>query len=162
MADDPYIVTAEEIAAHDALAKTHFLNKGAVRANTSLGDMTGLTGLGFHIIEVEPGFESTEYHTHLFEDEAVYILSGTATVEIGEESFGVKPGDFIGYRKGGLPHTMKNTGDETLRCIVVGQRLDHDVTDYPRMGKRLFRNKGLLWDLSDVDVLEHPNAGQKK
>ena len=162
MADDTYLVRAEEISAMEGLTKTHFINPGAVRTNKSLGDLTGLTGLGFHIVEVEPGFESTEYHVHYFEDEAVYILEGTATVELGDESFEVKPGDFIGYRKAGLPHTMTNTGDTTLRCIVVGQRLPHDVGDYPRKGKRLYRNENMDWDMTDHTNLEHPQGGAKK
>ena len=162
MAEDTHLVTAEQIAAMEGLSKTHFLNPGAVRTNKSLGDLTGLTGLGIHLVEVEPGFESTEYHVHYYEDEGVYILDGTATVEIGDESFPVKPGDFIGYRKAGLPHTMKNTGDETLRCLVIGQRLNQDVGDYPRKGKRLYRNGALGWDLVDISTLDHPNAGAKK
>ncbi len=64
MADEKYLVTAEEIAAMEGLRKTHFLNDNARRTNKSLGDLTGLTGIGFHIIEVEPGRETTEYHLH--------------------------------------------------------------------------------------------------
>ena len=154
MSDDRYIVTAAEIAATEGTAKTHFLNEGAKRANISLGDLTGLTGLGFHIIEVQPGFESTEYHVHHHEDECTYVLAGTGEVVIGEETHAIGPGDFIGYRAGGLAHTMKNTGTEVLRCIVVGQRLDHDVADYPNKGKRIFRNKGLPWTLGDHDALQ--------
>lgn len=162
MSDDAYLLTAEDIAAMAGLAKTHFRNPNAKRVNKSLGDATGLTGLGIHIIEVEPGFETTEYHVHYFEDEAVYILAGTGTAEIGETRYAIKAGDFIGYRKGGLPHTIHNTGDETLRCLVIGQRLDHDVADYPRQGKRIYRNQGLDWDLADIASLSHPVGGAKK
>ncbi|MEM6578274.1 MAG: cupin domain-containing protein, partial [Pseudomonadota bacterium] len=87
MPDDTYLITAEEIAAMDGLAKVHFLNPNAKRINKSLGDATGLTGLGFHIIEVAPGDETTEYHVHHFEDECIFVLSGTATAEIGDETF---------------------------------------------------------------------------
>lgn len=162
MTDAPYLVTAEEIASMEGLAKTHFQNPNAQRVNKSLGDLTGLTGLGIHIIEVEPGFETTEFHVHYFEDEAVYILSGSGEAEIGEDRHSVKTGDFIGYRKGGLAHTIHNTGSETLRCMVIGQRLDHDVADYPRKAQRIYRAKGMQWDLVDLDNIAHPNAGQKK
>lgn len=161
MNDDTYLVTAREIEAMDGLAKTHFLNPKARRINKSLGDLTGLTGLGFHIIEVAPGDETTETHVHYHEDECVYVLAGQATAQIGDESFAIGPGDFIGYRKGGLAHTIVNTGDDTLRIIVVGQRLPHDVADYPRQGKRIFRNDGLPWALADHDALSFPAAGAK-
>ncbi|MEO0360142.1 MAG: cupin domain-containing protein, partial [Pseudomonadota bacterium] len=122
-------------------------------------DLTGLTGLGFHIIEVEPGAVTTEHHVHYFEDECVYVLSGEATSVIGEERTPIKAGDFLGYRKGGEAHSIENTGSETLRCLVVGQRLAHDVGDYPRLGKRIYRNAGMAWDLADIDAIEEPQAG---
>jgi len=156
-----YVVKKSEIDAFDGTAKTHFLNENAKRTNKSLGDMTGLTGLGFHIIDVPPGCWSTEYHVHHFEDECTYVLSGTGTVIIGDETYPVEAGDFIGYRKGGLPHTMKNTGQDVLRCIVAGERLDHDVADYPHKKKRIYRNAGQKWDLVDHDAIANPQAGKK-
>ena len=80
------ILTKEAIDESTGLAKTHFLNDNAQRINKSLGDMTGLTGFGIHLIEVQPGKESTEYHMHHFEDECTYVLSGTGTVTIGEHT----------------------------------------------------------------------------
>lgn len=91
---------------------------------------------------------------HHHEDECVYVLSGTATAFIGDAAHEIGPGDFIGYRKGGLAHSITNTGDEVLRCIVVGQRLPHDVGDYTRKGKRIYRNDGLPWTLVDHDHLD--------
>ncbi len=157
-----YIVSKAEIDTMPGLEKTHFLNPNARRVNKSLGDLTGLTGLGFHIIEVEPGCETTEFHVHHHEDECVYILSGSATSVIGDEEHAVGAGDFIGYRAGGLAHSIRNTGTETLRCIVVGQRLAHDVGDYPDKRKRIFRNAGVEWNVVDHDHIERPQAGAKK
>ncbi|MBV1868754.1 MAG: cupin domain-containing protein [Marinosulfonomonas sp.] len=162
MSKDAYIVSAEDIAAMAGLNKTHFLNPDAKRVNKSLGDLTGLTGLGFHIIEVAPGDDTTEHHLHHFEDECVFVLAGQATAIIGEDSFAIKPGDFIGYRAGGHAHSINNTGPQVLRMIVVGQRLDHDVADYPKKEKRIFRNAGMEWDLVDQDAITNPVAGAKK
>lgn len=141
--------------------KTHFLNANARRNNKSLGDAAGLTGFGFHLISVPPGCESTEYHRHHHEDECAYVLSGAGTVTIGDETHEIGPGDFVAYPKGGEAHTMTNAGDEPLVCLVVGERLAHDVGDYPRKGKRIFRNEGLPWQLVDVDAIETPKAGAK-
>lgn len=154
MKGERYLIKSDEISALDGVNKTHFLNNNAKRNNKSLGDMTGLTGIGFHIIEVGPGYETTEYHSHFHEDECVYILSGTGEAIIGEDIYKICPGDFIGYRKGGLAHSIKNTGEETLRCIVVGQRTDHDVGDYPKKRKRIYRNKGLAWNIVDFENIE--------
>ena len=78
-----YIFPAAEIAGMAGLAKTHFLNPNARRLNKSLGDLTGSTGFGFHLIEVEPGCETTEHHVHHHEDECVYVLKGAATAMVG-------------------------------------------------------------------------------
>lgn len=158
---DKYLVAKEEIDALEGTSKVHFLNDNAKRTNKSLGDLTGLTGFGFHIIEIQPGHESTEFHKHHHEDECVYILEGTATAYIGQQEFTVKPGDFLGYRAGGEAHSLYNNGSSVLRCIVVGQRLDHDVGDYPRLNKRIYRHKGLPWNLVDSSQIQTPVAGKK-
>jgi len=158
---DKYIVTKEEIAEYEGVEKTHFLNDNARRTNKSLGDLTGLSNIGFHIIEVEPGRESTELHMHYHEEECVYVLEGEAEATIGNETHIVKSGDFIGYRAGGKPHKLTNISDSVFKCIVVGQRLDHDVGDYTNLKKRIYRNKGLIWNLVDIEYISEPVAGNK-
>ncbi len=162
MSDDKYLITREEIKRIEGDKKVHFLNENAVRIDKSLGDMTGLSGFGFHIIEVEPGADTTEHHVHYYEDECVYVLDGQATAVIGEDRFDIKAGDFIGYRKGGKAHSITNTGAETFRCIVVGERLAHDVGDYTRKQKRIYRNRAMAWDVVDLDNVVQPYPGPKK
>lgn len=156
--DQTYLLRAEEIEQLPGLDKQHFLNANARRNNRSLGDLTGLDAIGIHLIEVAPGCQSTELHVHHDEEEAVYVLAGQATAVIGEERLAIGPGDFIGYRKGGLAHSLHNTGKETLRCLVIGQRLSHDMADYPDLGKRLFRRQGQPWNLVDHDAIVEPGG----
>jgi len=158
---DKYLVTREEIEAFEGVSKTHFLNKNAQRTNKSLGDLTGLSGFGFHIIEIEPGRESTEFHKHYHEDECIYVLEGTAEALVGKDIYALKAGDFVGYRAGGEAHALRNTGSSTFKCIVVGQRLEHDVGDYPNLNKRIYRQKGMPWNLVDIDQIDQPTAGRK-
>ncbi|MGS0974973.1 hypothetical protein [Burkholderia glumae] len=75
---DKYLIKREEIAEMEGTRKTHFMNPNAKRVNKSLGDAAGLTGFGFHIIEVEPGHATTEHHLHHHEDECLFVLSGLA------------------------------------------------------------------------------------
>ena len=156
MSDDKYVISAEDIMAMRAETKTHFLNDNARRMQKSLGKMTGLTELDFCIVEVAPGDESTEHHVHYHEEECWYVLEGEATARIGAESQTVKAGDFVGCRKGGLAHSFKNTSSEPFRCIAVSQCTNHDVSDYPRRGKRLFRNKNLTFNMVDLTVIDRP------
>jgi len=151
-----YIVTREVIEEINGVSKTHFLDDNAKRVNKSLGDLTGLNGFGFHIIEIQPGHGSSQMHMHYCEDECVYVLEGEAEAFIGDERYPVKAGDFIGYRAGGEAHALFNNSDSLFRCIVVGQRLEHDVCDYPKVNKRLFRNIGMPWNLVDIDDINEP------
>jgi len=135
-------LSAEKIAAMEGVRRVHFLNPSAIRINKSLGDELGLKNLGIHLISVAPGDRSTEFHVHHYEEEAIYVLSGRGTAVIGETKQKIGPGDFIGCPTNGVAHEMINDGTEPLVCLVVGQRLQQDVTDYPRKSRRLYRNSG--------------------
>lgn len=156
MAESNYVLSAAAIEAMDGTKKVHFLNPNGRRLNKSLGDATGLTGFGFHLIEIPAGAESTEKHMHHFEDECVYVLEGSGVVELDDERVEIGPGDFIGLPAGGPAHVLI-AGDTKLHCLVVGQRLAQDVADYPRLGKRLYRNAG-SWDLVDHADISDPKA----
>ncbi|GGX89689.1 hypothetical protein GCM10007160_16330 [Litchfieldella qijiaojingensis] len=147
------LLSAQAIAAMVGERKVHFLNPQAVRLNKSLGDAVGMKNLGVHLITVEPGHFSTEFHVHHYEEEAIYVLAGQASLTLGEETHHIGPGDFIGCPINGVAHEMFNDGDEPLVCLVVGQRLAQDVTDYPRQRKRLYRNSG-EWNVVDHDDIE--------
>lgn len=150
-----YLLTAEEINNMQGERKVHFLNPNAVRINKSLGDAVGLNNLGVHIIYVEPGHDSTEYHIHYYEEECIYILSGQGTAIIESDKYKVKKGDFIGLPANKAAHNIINDGNETLVCLVMGQRLAQDVGDYPNKGKRLYRNSG-EWNLVDIINITDP------
>ena len=161
MGKDKYIVTKNEIDDFKGTEKTHFLNQNAKRLNKSLGDLTGLKCIGFHIIEVSPNCESTEFHKHYHEDECVYILEGEAQVKIGETSYKVFAGDFIGYRANGLPHSMVNTGEMVLKCIVVGNRFSFDVGEYPNKNLRILRDKIVGTEVINLGDISRPQIGKK-
>lgn len=145
-------LSAEDIEQLEGVEKQHFLNPEALRINKSLGDAVGLRNLGVHQISVPAGHYSTEYHVHHYEEECIYILSGSGVATLGTDQHRIGPGDFIGCPLNGKAHDMYNDGDEPLICLVVGQRLDQDVADYPKQGKRLSRNSG-EWTLVDHSAI---------
>jgi len=149
------ILKAKEIEGMEGERRIHFLNPNADRIRKSLGDAIGLNNIGVHLIYVEPGKDSTEYHKHHYEEECIYVLSGEGTLIIEGESFQFEKGDFVGFPANMAAHSLKNTGSETLVCLVMGQRLEQDVADYPNRGKRLYRNSG-EWDLVDLREILDP------
>jgi uncharacterized cupin superfamily protein len=148
-------LSAEKIAAMEGVRRIHTLNPAAIRTDKSLGDEVGLKNIGIHLITIAPGDKSTEFHTHKYEEEAIYILSGHGTEVIGETKQKIGPGDFIGFPRGGVAHETINDGTELLVCLVIGQRLAQDVVDYPRKGKRLYRNSG------QRDMIDHANIEKR-
>ena len=135
-------LSAEKIAAMEGVRRVHSLNPVAIRIDKSLGDEVGLKNIGIHLISIAPGDKSTEFHTHRYEEEAIYVLAGRGTEIIGDQTYKIGPGDFIGFPGGGAAHETINDGNEPLVCLVIGQRLAQDVVDYPQKAKRLFRNSG--------------------
>jgi len=135
-------LSAQAIVAMEAVKRVHFLNENAIRSNKSIGDATGLKNLGVHLITVQPGHCSTEYHFHLYKEECVYVLSGHGTAVLGDQTHKIGPGDFLGHPIDKVAHEMTNDSNEPLVCLVIGQRLTQDITDYPRKGKRLYRHSG--------------------
>ena len=65
----------------------------------------------------------------------------------------VEAGDFIDYPAGGEAHDLCNTGSNILKCIIVGQRLDFDIVDYPEQARRLCRANGEKGDLVDMVMI---------
>lgn len=145
-------LSAQAIAAMEAVKRVHFLNESAIRSNKSIGDAAGLKNLGVHLITVQPGHGSSEYHFHHYEEECVYVLSGHGTAVIGEQAHKIGPGDFMAHPIDKVAHEMINDGTEPLVCLVIGQRLVQDISDYPRKGKRLYRHSGerRLVDIADT------------
>lgn len=133
------LLSAEAIAALPEATFVHPLNPRAIRHGRSLGDAVGFEHIGVHLVRVEPGHDSTQYHVHQAEEEFIYILSGRGLAEIGDETIEVGPGDFMGFAAGGLAHSLSNPFTEDLVYLVGGMRLEFDICDYPKVNTRLYR-----------------------
>jgi quercetin dioxygenase-like cupin family protein len=76
------------------------------------------TGGQMTIVEVtEPPGHEAPLHVHHREDEAFYVLEGSATIHVGEESFEVGPGDYaLGPRD--IPHRY-SIGPDGSRMLFI-------------------------------------------
>lgn len=148
------LLKALHIAEMEGKSKAHLLNPDAIRISKSLGSATGLTSLGVHMMTVMPGREYAEYHRHLYEEQCFYILSGRGLAIIEEQHYTIGQGDFLGFPKKGVAHTILNNGDEPLVMLSARVNLEQDVCDYPRKKKRLYMNgtEEALVDLCDVKI----------
>ena len=115
-----------------------------------VGDIVGLTKLGFHLIKVPIWSASCAFEWQICEEECIYILEGFRKARIGETVLQVEADDFTARPGGSEAHDLCNTVLNILKCILVGQRLDFDIVDYSKQARRLDRANGDLVDMAMI------------
>jgi len=115
----------------------------------------GLKRTGVNFIRVPAGKESYVYHSHQCEEEWIYVLSGKALALIDDVEYEVNAGDFIGFPAPSVAHHMRNPGPTDLVYLSGGESLNHDVADFPRLGKRIVRTGKQIdvYDFADAQPL---------
>ena len=157
----PYpLLNASDIAALAETRHTHQFNPNAVRHTRSLGDLLGLTRLGVHLVRLEKGRDSTQFHYHHVDEEFLYIIEGRGIAEIGDNRHEVGPGDFMAFTRESLPHNLSNPFDEDLVYLMGGNRSEFDVCDYPRINRRMYRIAGNK-EYVDMEHLHHVPPARK-
>lgn len=89
------------------------------------------TGGQMTIVEMtEPPGTEAPLHVHHREDEAFYILEGAATLQVGDESFEVGPGDYA-FGPRGVPHryTVGPNGCRMLFICTPGGNFENLVRE---------------------------------
>jgi uncharacterized cupin superfamily protein len=101
------------------------------RASKALGDASGLTQFGVHLLTLPPGVWSSQRHWHTREDEFVYVLAGSVTMVTDDGREQLEPGDCAGFpanmRDG---HHFINESTQDVLLLIVGSRNDADRGGY--------------------------------
>ena len=71
----------------------------------------------------EPG-QSTVMHSHPKEEEAIFVLEGTAHMSIAGEEVVVPAGGIVRFPSG-VPHDVRNLGPE--RCVIMFLKVNPKV-----------------------------------
>ncbi len=147
MVDKPIPSPASLLSAADISALTekqvvHQYNENAVRQTRSLTDILGLEDIGVHMVRIEPGRESTTHHTHHYDEEFLYIISGKGIARLGDDKQEIGPGDFMAFGKRSVAHSLSNPFEEDLVYLMGGNRAEVDVCDYPDLNRRQYRLSG--------------------
>ena len=135
------------------------LNPRSRFEGTELARPGGLTRVGVSIAWLKPGEESFAFHAHMVEEEWLYVLSGRAVVEMGDESVEMGPGDFVAFPSPGVAHLVRNAFDSECAYLMGGEiGLPLDWIDYPRLGKSylLKREPGERTSFHEVGPGEYP------
>ena len=101
-----------------------------------ISDTGGLTQFDAFIETLPPGSASSYSHWHNATDEMVLMLSGRVTLtENGAETF-LEPGDAAVWPAGTpVAHSLRNTGQEDARYLVIGTLTAADRVTYPDLDR---------------------------
>ncbi len=145
-----YLLRAADIAARSQTF-SHPWNPKSEVTGYQLAKSTGLRRTGVNLARLAPGKESFVYHSHWTEEEWIYILEGRGVARIDDETYEVGPGYFMAFPTPGVAHHLTNPFDTELVYLMGGEHRDHEIADFPDLGKRMFRHaKGVeIFDLQD-------------
>ena len=139
-----HLVRRTDLEATQETRTQHQFNDAAVRFSHTLGAQTGLERIGVHLVRIEPGHDSTTHHFHDADEEFIYIISGTGKARIGDETFTIAAGDFMGFPAPSPAHSMHNpsTNDTDLVYLMGGERWASDVVHYPDLERSMIKSHG--------------------
>ena len=122
----PNIINIDELEANE-------MTKGKHAAKTRrLGPHAGNAQIGATLTEIPPGALSYPFHYHCANEEAIYVMSGTGTIRLGEARVAVRAGDWIAMPVGpDHAHQMINDGKEPLIYLCVSTAHKCEVVGYP-------------------------------
>ena len=95
------------------------------RSGSGHGPGVGARASGSSVLEVDAG-RRLPRHTDSAE-ETIVVVAGTAEVTVGEESASVGQGG-VALVPAGVPHQVRNAGEDTLRFLAVYAAADVTTT----------------------------------
>lgn len=141
----PTIVTVHEL-------EPTLQDRGPVhRTRRDIGRSAGSELSGLQHVTVPPGRRSSVRHCHSHDDELFVVLSGHATLLLGDERHPVRPGSIVARPPGtGVPHSFE-AGEDGLVMLAYGTRETGDWCWYPDSRKVSSRGLGVIFRVQPLD-----------
>jgi uncharacterized cupin superfamily protein len=150
---ESHLATSAQIQAEPEVPIAHPLNPNSEVYLRRLSVKVGLQREQVYLSRIPPGKESFIYHAHKGDEEWLYILSGRGRALIGDKTFEVGPGDFMGFPTPSVGHHLTNPYNEDLVYLMGGERGRTDIVEFPTAGKMgLFSSDGI--HMADLDKLQ--------
>jgi uncharacterized cupin superfamily protein len=119
----------------------------------SLGDAAGSQRTGLNHEVIQPGKLNTVPHCHSAEEEIFVLLSGEATLLLGDEEHRLRAGHIVARPAGtGIAHAFR--ADTELTMLSYGTREPNDIAYYPRSDVFALRGVKLIGRLERVSADE--------
>ena len=109
-----------------------FASRMSGRQKHPLGDLFGLANFGVNLTRLAPTAVSALHHAHSQQDEFIYILQGSPTLQTDEGRIKLTPGMCAGFKAGtGNGHHLVNETSDEVIYLEVGDRTPGDEGSYP-------------------------------
>lgn len=101
-----------------------------------LAAATAGRALGCSLYRVPARSRSWPRHFHAANEEALYVLSGTGSLFVGDEDLPLRAGDYVALPTGAAhAHKIVNDTDVELVFLCFSQMVEPDVVVYPDSNK---------------------------
>jgi uncharacterized cupin superfamily protein len=109
-----------------------FASRVAGREKRPLGDYFGLQNFGVNLTRMAPGSQSALRHSHVKQDEFVYVLEGEVTLITNSGEQELTAGMCAGFRAGtGDAHHLVNKSPSDVLYLEIGDRTPGETAEYP-------------------------------
>ena len=155
----PHIIRGSEIKDNESTF-CHPWNPKSEVTGTHMSRLAGLTRTGVSLVRIAPGKESFAYHLHHREEEWIYIISGKCVAEIDGEEYKLLAGDFVAFPTPSVAHNVSNPFNVDLVYMMGGENQEHEIADFPTLGKRMVRlgDSIEIYGLSDGKPFIEPST----
>ncbi len=81
-----------------------------------IGRLLGARKLGYRLVVLPPGKAAWPLHAHYVNEEMFFIIEGSGSLRLGEESWPLRAGDVVAVPPGPeTPHQIVNDSEADLR-----------------------------------------------
>jgi uncharacterized cupin superfamily protein len=109
-----------------------FASRMQGRLKRQLGDLFGLKNFGVNLTSLAPDSVSSLRHSHLKQDEFIYVVQGHPTLNTDDGRFGLSPGMCVGFPAGtGNAHNLHNETLQVVLYLEIGDRTPGEEVSYP-------------------------------
>jgi uncharacterized cupin superfamily protein len=138
------------VNAHDLPPRTKtsfypepFASRMQGRQKRQLGELYGLKNFGVNLTSLAPNAFSSLRHSHLKQDEFIYIVQGHPTLNTNDGCFELSPGMCVGFPAGtGNAHNLHNQTSEVVFYLEIGDRTPGESVSYPDDDLRIEQVEG--------------------
>lgn len=117
-----------------------------------IGRGTGSQTSGLRHDRLPAGASTCPAHLHHAEEELFVVLDGSGVVELGDDTFGLRPHDVVARPPAtGVAHVL-TAGPQGMTYLAYGTRRPHDIAYFPRTQK--LSTHGLVFRVQPVDYMD--------